>query len=104
MRHEFKNGVTHTHACNIGTVIEQAMSSPMWNQWKTNRCWRKKRSSGCDQRKAGEPFFLYYPLGIPHEPIVPSDEFAGKSRKNKSGKSDNERSKEMAFTADANFD
>ena len=26
-----------------------------------------------------EPFFLYFPLGIPHEPIVPSADFDGKS-------------------------
>ncbi len=39
----------------------------------------KKVVEWLDQRKAVEPIFLYYPLGIPHAPIVPSDEFAGKS-------------------------
>jgi arylsulfatase A-like enzyme len=39
----------------------------------------KKAVEWLDQRKPGEPFFLYYPLGIPHEPIVPSAEFGGKS-------------------------
>ena len=29
--------------------------------------------------KAGEPFFLYFPLTSPHSPIVPNKEFQGKS-------------------------
>jgi len=68
-----------THARNIGTIIEQdhvvAHVQPVENQ----PLMVKKAVEWLDQRKAGEPFFLYYPLGIPHEPIVPSEEFAGKS-------------------------
>jgi arylsulfatase A-like enzyme len=68
-----------THARNIGTIVEQdhvvAHVQPVENQPLMN----KKAIEWIDQRKAGEPFFLYYPLGIPHEPIVPSAEFAGKS-------------------------
>ncbi|MHB8899204.1 MAG: sulfatase family protein [Thermoguttaceae bacterium] len=68
-----------THARNIGTIIEQdhvvAHVEPVQNQ----PIMVKKAVEWLGQRKAGEPFFLYYPLGIPHEPIVPSDEFAGKS-------------------------
>ncbi len=68
-----------THARNIGTVIEQdrviAHVEPVENQ----PLMAKKAVEWLDQRKAGEPFFLYFPLGIPHEPIVPSKEFAGKS-------------------------
>ncbi len=68
-----------THARNIGTIVEQdrvvAHVEPVENQ----PLMAKKTVEWIDQRKAGEPFFLYYPLGIPHEPIVPSDEFAGKS-------------------------
>ena len=68
-----------THARNIGTVIEQdhviAHVQPEENQ----PLMAKKVVEWIAQRKAGEPFFLYYPLGIPHEPIVPSDEFIGKS-------------------------
>jgi arylsulfatase A len=68
-----------THARNIGTIVEQdhvvAHVEPVENQ----PLMAKKAVEWIDQRKAGEPFFLYYPLGIPHEPIVPSDEFAGKS-------------------------
>ena len=68
-----------THARNIGTIVEQdhvlAHVQPVENQ----PMMAKKAVEWLDQRKAGEPFFLYYPLGIPHEPIVPSDEFIGKS-------------------------
>ncbi len=68
-----------THARNIGTIIEQdhvvAHVEPVENQ----PLMARKAVEWINQRKAGEPFFLYYPLGIPHEPIVPSDEFAGKS-------------------------
>lgn len=68
-----------THARNIGTIVEQdhvvAHVEPEENQ----PLMAKKVVEWIEQRKAGEPFFLYYPLGIPHEPIVPSEEFAGKS-------------------------
>ncbi len=68
-----------THARNIGTIVEQdhvvAHVEPVENQ----PLMAKKAVEWLDQRKVGEPFFLYYPLGIPHEPIVPSDEFIGKS-------------------------
>lgn len=68
-----------THARNIGTVIEQdhviAHVEPEENQ----PLLAKKMVEWISQRKASEPFFLYYPLGIPHEPIVPSEEFTGKS-------------------------
>lgn len=68
-----------THARNIGTIVEQdhvvAHVEPVENQ----PLMAKKAVEWIEQRKAGEPFFLYYPFGIPHEPIVPSEEFAGKS-------------------------
>ncbi|MCK4998663.1 MAG: arylsulfatase, partial [Anaerohalosphaera sp.] len=32
--------------------------------------------------KTGQPFFLYFPLPAPHTPIVPTDEFKGKSKMN----------------------
>lgn len=68
-----------THARNIDTIIEQdrvvAHVKPVENQ----PLMAKKAVEWLDQRKPGEPFFLYVPLGIPHQPIVPSDEFMGKS-------------------------
>ncbi len=68
-----------THARNIGTIVEQdrvvAHVEPVENQ----PLMAKKAGEWIDHRKAGEPFFLYYPLGIPHEPNVPSADFDGKS-------------------------
>lgn len=68
-----------THARNIGTIIEQdqvvAHVAPVANQ----PLMAKKVVEWLDQRKASEPFFLYFPVGIPHEPVVPSEEFIGKS-------------------------
>jgi len=69
-----------THARNIGTVIEQdtvvAHVQPVENQ----PLMIKKAVEWIDGRtKAGGPFFLYFPMCPPHEPIVPAPEFAGKS-------------------------
>jgi arylsulfatase A-like enzyme len=33
-----------------------------------------------EQSKAHKPFFVYFPLNAPHAPLVPSDEFKGKSK------------------------
>ena len=69
-----------THARNIGTIIEQdavvAHVEPVANQ----PLMIKKAVEWIDDRaKAKEPFFLYFPMCPPHEPIVPGSEFAGKS-------------------------
>jgi arylsulfatase A len=68
-----------THARNIGTIVEQdhvvSHVEPVENQ----PLMIKKAVEWLDQRKADEPFFLFFPMGIPHEPIVPSSEFTGKS-------------------------
>ena len=69
-----------THARNIGTVIEQdtviAHVQPVENQ----PLMIEKAVEWIDaQAKSGKPFFLYFPMCPPHEPIVPSPEFAGKS-------------------------
>ena len=31
------------------------------------------------QQKSDKPFFLYFPWAAPHTPVVPNDEFIGKS-------------------------
>ena len=68
-----------THARNIGTIVEQdrvvAHVEPVENQ----PLMARKAVEWLKQQKPDEPFFLYFPLGIPHEPIVPSPEFSGKS-------------------------
>ncbi len=38
-----------------------------------------------EQSKTGGPFFLYFPLTAPHLPIIPTDEFLGKSGTNSYG-------------------
>jgi arylsulfatase A-like enzyme len=35
---------------------------------------------GCTKDTPGQPFFLYFPLTAPHFPIVPTDEFKGRSK------------------------
>jgi arylsulfatase A-like enzyme len=69
-----------TYARNIGTIIEQdrviAHVEPIENQ----PLMIEKALAYIDQRaKAGGPFFLYFPMCPPHEPLVPSPEFAGQS-------------------------
>ncbi|UMB62040.1 arylsulfatase [Lutibacter sp. A80] len=38
-----------------------------------------------EKSKADKPFFLYFPLPAPHTPILPSEEFLGKSKTNAYG-------------------
>ncbi len=42
--------------------------------------WIKGRAAGANASAATHPFFLYFPLPSPHAPIVPTDEFDGKSK------------------------
>ena len=68
-----------THARNIGTIIEQdevvAHVEAVENQPRMIR----KAVEWIGQQKQEKPFFLYFPLGIPHEPIVPAADYGGKS-------------------------
>jgi arylsulfatase A-like enzyme len=68
-----------THARNIGTVIEQDRVCAQVPAADNQPLMAQKAVEWLDRRKPGEPFFLYFPLGIPHEPIVPAPEFAGRS-------------------------
>ncbi len=68
-----------THARNIGTIIEQDRVVTHVEPVDNQPLMLTKALEWIDQRKPSEPFFLYFPLGIPHEPIVPSPEFEGKS-------------------------
>jgi len=40
---------------------------------------KRSRDYIAERAKAGQPFFLYFPLSSPHAPIVPSQEWQGKS-------------------------
>jgi len=68
-----------THARNIRTVIEQdtviANVDPVDNQ----PMMIKKTVEWLGQQKNDKPFFLYFPMCPPHQPVVPSPEYIGKS-------------------------
>ena len=68
-----------THARNIGTIIEQDQVVSHVKSVENQPLMLKKAIEWLEQRKTDEPFFLYFPLGIPHEPIEPAAEFVGKS-------------------------
>lgn len=68
-----------THARNIGTIIEQDQVVSHVKSVENQPLMLKKAIEWLDQRKPEEPFFLYFPLGVPHEPIEPAAEFIGKS-------------------------
>jgi len=68
-----------THARNIGTIIEQDAVVKHVESAENQPLMLKKAVEWLNQRKADQPFFLYFPLGSPHEPVVPSAQFLGKS-------------------------
>ncbi|MFM1769642.1 MAG: hypothetical protein RJA22_2171 [Verrucomicrobiota bacterium] len=69
-----------THARNIGTVIEQdtvvTNLAPVDNQ---PFLLRRALAYLEERARAGGPFLLYLPLGIPHDPVVPAPGFQGRS-------------------------
>lgn len=68
-----------THARNIGTIIEQdrvvAHVEPVENQ----PMMAAKAVDWIEKQTTDKPFFLYFPMCPPHEPLVPSAAFEGKS-------------------------
>lgn len=69
-----------THARNIGTILEQDRVVTHVKPVENQPLMIKKAVSYIDERaKAGVPFFLYFPMCPPHEPIVPAPEYLGKS-------------------------
>ena len=70
----------YTHARNISTIIEQDRVVANVPAVENQPLMIKKAIEWIDERaKAGGPFFLYFAMCPPHEPIVPSPEFTGKS-------------------------
>lgn len=57
--------------------------SPMALDWKFNRILGDLTAKAVDyiqtRSKSDQPFFLYYSMTSPHEPVVPSEKFKGKS-------------------------
>ncbi len=68
-----------THARNIGTIIEQDKVVKHVEAIENQPLMINRAVEWIGQRKQDEPFFLYFPMCPPHEPLVPSPEYAGKS-------------------------
>ncbi|MEQ1859509.1 MAG: arylsulfatase [Chthoniobacteraceae bacterium] len=68
-----------THARNIGTIIEQNRVVANVNAVENQPLMIKKAVEWIGQRRKDEPFFLYFPMCPPHEPLVPSPDYIGKS-------------------------
>jgi arylsulfatase A len=50
-----------------------------WDFWGVMPTLTTKAVDWIGKQKATEPFFLYFPFTSPHAPIIPTDEFIGKS-------------------------
>jgi len=50
-----------------------------WNPYDVLPTLTKKAVSWIERQKTDQPFFLYFPLPSPHAPIIPNEEFIGKS-------------------------
>lgn len=69
-----------THARNIGTIIEQDRVVAHVEAVDNQPLMINKAIDYIEQRvEAGGPFFLYFPMCPPHEPLVPAPEYVGKS-------------------------
>jgi len=68
-----------THARNIETIIEQERVVAHVRAVENQPRMIAKAVEWLEQREAGKPFFLYFPMCPPHTPIAPAPEFAGKT-------------------------
>ena len=68
-----------THARNIETIIEQDRVVAHVRAVENQPRMIAKAVEWLEQREAGKPFFLYFPMCPPHTPIAPAPEFAGKT-------------------------
>jgi arylsulfatase A len=53
-----------------------------WDFWAVMPTLTEKAVQWIGQQRKDEPFFLYFPFTSPHAPIVPTQDFAGKSQAN----------------------
>jgi len=51
-----------------------------WNPYEVLPTLSKKAVQWIQEKEANQPFFLYFALPSPHAPIIPNDEFIGKSQ------------------------
>ena len=66
-----------THARNIQSVIEQDEVIAHIEPIESQPLLMNKALEWLAERKAEEPFFLYFPMCPPHTPVVPAAEYAG---------------------------
>jgi arylsulfatase A len=89
-----------THARNIGSIVEQDRVVAHVEAVENQPLMIQKAVDWIGQQKSDKPFFLYFPMCPPHEPIEPSPEYVGKS-----GASDvvqkNERYGDWVYQGDA---
>jgi arylsulfatase A len=65
-----------THASNIGSIIEQDRVVANVERVENQPLMIRKAIEYIEQRDGtGQPFFLYFPMCPPHNPIVPAPEF-----------------------------
>lgn len=67
-----------THARNINTIIEQNIVVENVTPVESQPRMLAKAVHWLEQRDAGKPFFLYFPMCPPHTPIAPAAEFTGR--------------------------
>lgn len=53
-----------------------------WDFWAVMPTLTDKAVEWIGKQKSDEPFFLYFPFTSPHAPIIPTEEFIGKSKAN----------------------
>jgi arylsulfatase A len=68
-----------THARNIGTIIEQDRVVAHVEAVDNQPLMIRKAVEWLGKQTRDKPFFLYFPMCPPHTPIVPAEEFAGRS-------------------------
>ena len=70
----------YTHSRNIGMIFEDEQVARKLHSEEVQPLLADRAVAYVDERaRAGTPFFLYLPLSPPHTPIVPAQEFVGKS-------------------------
>jgi len=76
---------TYTYVENSDFVVMPRgfEGSPMAPDWKFEQILTEITERAVqyinDQSKTEQPFFMYFPMTSPHEPVVPTKKFAGKS-------------------------
>lgn len=63
-----------------GGSLREGPAAVDWNPQQVLPTLTRKAVEIIEQQSEDEPFFLYFALNAPHAPILPADEFVGKSK------------------------